>query len=145
MLPRGEQLRRAALVGPVAFTLIGGAAGICWAMLYRPDLNAWATVRFDESVPALFIGSLVGLFVGAIVFVSCTLWPKLLSFATLIATVLLGMGITAPIGWFAEDNNIRRMGTNGMQHGAIIGAVGGLMVGTLQCYLDNRRRTRLDS
>ena len=58
-------MSRASLIGPVAFTLIGGSAGICWAMLYCQEPQERAHVYLDDSMPALFGGLFAGCLVGA--------------------------------------------------------------------------------
>ena len=52
---------RAIVMGPVAFTVIGGAMGICWAMLYRQEPQERAHVYLDDSFPCLFAGAAAGL------------------------------------------------------------------------------------
>ena len=43
-------MNRALLIGPVLFTLIGGGAGICFAMMYRQEPLERAHVYLDDSL-----------------------------------------------------------------------------------------------
>jgi hypothetical protein len=133
-------MHRAILIGPVAFTLIGGAIGICWAMLYRQEPQERAHVYLDDSFPCLCAGAAAGFLVGLIVFTACARWPALLSIATVVIATLLGAGIIAPIGWIAGDSGIDRQPRQGMMNGAVTGAAIGLILGVLQWRVDRWRR-----
>jgi hypothetical protein len=65
---------RAFLIGPVLFTLIGGAVGICSAMLYRQERGERVHVYLDYSMPLLIGGAFAGCFAGGIVFAACHRW-----------------------------------------------------------------------
>ena len=56
-------MARPLLFGPVAFTLIGGSFGICWAMLYRQSPHERAQVFLEDSITPFFGGALLGLLV----------------------------------------------------------------------------------
>lgn len=133
-------MKRAVLVGPVAFTLIGGAAGICWAMLYRQEPEERAHVYLNDSSPCLLAGAAAGSLVGLLVLQACTRWSRLLPVITVVASVLMGVGIMAPIGWIAGDSRLKREPQAGMIIGAMIGAAVGLVVGSLQAFADHRGR-----
>jgi hypothetical protein len=136
---------RAILIGPGAFTLIGGAAGICWAMLYRQEPQERAHVYLDDGFPCLLVGAAAGCLIGVIVFVACVRWPGLLSAASLVVAILLGVGIMAPMGWIAGDIGNQRLPREDMRSGAMAGAGIGLVVGVFQCLADWRMRPRQDA
>jgi len=96
-------MKRVQLIGPVSCTLIGAAGGNCWAMLYRASEGERGRVHFDDSLPAFFLGSLVGMFVGQIVLAACRRWPRVIPAATLLVTTLLGAAIVAPAGWIGAE------------------------------------------
>jgi len=133
-------MKRLLLIGPVSCTLIGAASGVCWAMLYRQDEGQRARVHLDDSLPALFLGSLVGVFVGQIVLGACRRRPRVITAATLLITTLLGAAIVAPAGWIAAEGWVERQPRAGMALGASLGAVGGLVLGVAQLVGDQRRR-----
>jgi hypothetical protein len=133
-------MRRAILIGPVAFTFIGGAAGILWAMLYRQEPQERAHVYLEDSFPAAFVGAAAGCLIGVIVFAACARWPGLLSAASLVVAIFLGAGIMAPMGWIAGDSGSQRLPREGMRNGAMAGAGIGLVAGVLQCLADWRMR-----
>src|SRR5262249_11960124 len=125
---RVAQMKRVQLIGPVSCPLIGAAGGVCWAMLYRQDEGQRARVHLEDSLPALFLGSLFGMFVGQIVLTVCRRWPRMIPAATLLVTTLLGAAIVAPAGWIGAEGWVERQPRAGMALGASLGAVGGLVL-----------------
>jgi hypothetical protein len=140
--PRGLRLTRAQLIGPVGCTLIGAAAGVCWAMLYRESEGEHGRVHLDDSVPAVFLGAVAGIFVGRLVSAFCRRRPRAIPAVTLLVTTLLGAAIAAPAGWIAGDQwkGMDRDPPRGMALGASLGASGGLVVGVVQLLSDRKRR-----
>jgi len=61
--------------------------------------------------------------------------------ATVLAAILLGAAITAPLGWIFGDTARSRHPVEGMAGGAIAGGMGGLILGILD-WLAGRRRNR---
>ena len=94
---------RAILIGHVACAVIGGAAGVCLAMLYRQEPNERAHVYLDDSLPLVDGGAAVGCLVGQCIFVACMRWPWVVPCLTLLVMTVLGAGIVAPFGWIAGD------------------------------------------
>jgi hypothetical protein len=94
---------RAILIGPVAGTLIGGAVGVCLAMLYRQEPEARAHVYIDDSLPLLLGGAVLGCLAGVCMLALCKWWPWAISPLTVLVMTLLGAAILAPIGWIAGD------------------------------------------
>lgn len=131
---------RALLIGPIVCTLIGGAAGVSSAMLYRQYPLERAHVHIDDSLPLLVGGAALGGLAGACVFAACRRWPRVVPALTVLATTALGAAIAAPLGWIAGDLRMERMPRQGMSAGAAVGAVGGLLVGLAQSLVDWRRR-----
>jgi hypothetical protein len=130
------------LIGPVGCTLIGAAGGVCWAMLYREYEGTRGRVLLEDSVPALFLGALTGVFVGLLVSAICRRWPRVVPGVTLVVTTLLGAAVVAPAGWIAGDLRvgIERDAPEGMARGALLGATGGLVLGIAQLFSDRRTR-----
>ena len=131
---------RALLIGPVACAVIGGAAGVCLAMLYRQEPNERAHVYLDDSLPLLAGGAVLGCLAGLCIFAACRRWPWVRSGLTVLVMTVLGAGIAAPFGWIAGDMGRERMPREGMAVGAAIGAAGGLVSGAVQLLIDLLRR-----
>jgi hypothetical protein len=125
-------MARPLLFGPVAFTLIGGSFGICWAMLYRQSPHERAQVFLEDSFQPFFGGALLGLVVGMIVLTTCISFPGTTPFVRLLVTSLLGLAIAAPLGWIIGDYGASRRPQRGMIVGGVLGAAFGLCAGTLQ-------------
>jgi hypothetical protein len=126
------------MIGPVFCTLIGGAVGICLAMLYRQEPIERVHVYLDDSMPFLIGGAIIGCSVGVVVQSACQRWPRLLPTATLLAMTLLGAAISAMFGWIFGDRAFERAPREGMATGAIFGAAGGFVLGVIQLLRDRR-------
>jgi len=133
-------VNRAILIGPVACTLIGGAVGICLAMLYHQEPNERAHVYLEDSLPLLVGGLVFGCLGGVCIFAASARWPWLLLGLTMLVMTLLGAAIAAPLGWIAGDTGMERTPREGMAVGAAIGAAGGLVCGGVQLLIDWLRR-----
>lgn len=131
---------RAFLVWPFASTVIGSAAGICWAMIFRQEVQERAHVYLDDSVPCLIRGGVAGCLFGFLVCAICARWPRLLPAAAVLAATLLRIGIMAPLGWFAGDMAAYRQTREGMAIGAAASAGIGFLIGVAQVLLDLRGR-----
>jgi hypothetical protein len=132
-------MNRAILIGPVVFTLLGAAVGICLAMLYRQEPQERAHVYLDDSMPLVLLGAVAGALVGCGVSAACARWPGLVRIATVAFAALLGAAITAPLGWILGDMGAERLPREGMAAGAGIGGVMGLALGVAQMLLDRWR------
>jgi hypothetical protein len=131
---------RALLIGPLACAVIGGAVGVCLAMLYRQEPGERAHVYIEDSLPLLVSGTVVGCFVGVCISAACRRWPRVAPGLTVLVMTVLGAGIVAPLGWIAGDLGSPRMPRVGMAVGAALGAVGGLVSGGVQLLIDRLRR-----
>jgi hypothetical protein len=124
----------------VAFTLVGTAVGICWAMLYR--VSGIMHVHLEDSLPPALAGAYVGLMVGWAVAETCRKWSWLRPVVEVLTATLLCGSMAAPLGWMAGDNPHQRDPRGGMFWGAVCGAVVGLGAGLVQLVVGRLRPAR---
>src|SRR6476660_2699534 len=103
------KMYRALLIGPVACALIGGAAVVCLAMLYRQEPQERAHVYLDDSLPLLTSGVILGCLAGVCISALCNRWPRVLPGLTVLVMTVMGAAIVAPFGWIAGDTGRERM------------------------------------
>src|SRR5205823_4646802 len=96
-MPGGNWMYRALLIGPVACAVIGGAAGVCLAMLYRQEPNERAHVYLDDSLPLLAGGAVLGCLAGLCIFAACRRWPWVRSGLTVLVMTVFGGRHRGPI------------------------------------------------
>jgi hypothetical protein len=135
----GSQMHRAVLIGPVVWTLVGSASGLCAAMLSHRETDVRAEVKLEESTPLLADGALIGCLVGLCVLGVCSAWPRALPAAEVLSMTVLGAALAAPLGWVVGDSVTARLPSEGMAAGAAAGAAGGLVLGVLQRLSDWRK------
>jgi hypothetical protein len=121
----------------VAFTLVGAAGGICWAMLYRASGILY--VYIGDSLPPALAGAYVGLMVGWTIAEVCRKWSWLRPAVEVLTATLLCGSMAAPLGWIAGDIPHQRDPRSGMLWGAVCGAVVGLGVGLVQLVVGRLR------
>jgi hypothetical protein len=136
--PSENTLPRALFLGPAAFGLMGASAGVCRAMLFRYVGAARACVEIEDSFP-LFFGCLVTGVVTGCGFAVIYEWsPGRRRLLTVLALVLLGTCVVAPLGWIVGEQQIERYPRLGMVLGSVCGALIGLLIGLLQLRMDTR-------
>jgi hypothetical protein len=160
------RIKRAILIGPMACTLIGLAAGICQGMLSYPRYWQRDDVDYAHSSPLLVRGDALGCLVGLVIFAIGRRWPRVLPALTVLVATLLGAAVVAPNGWkigaevlvsivnryprgqdlssvrwLFADGYLHGMQAEGMLIGAVLGALLGLAVGLLQVRFDRRCRS----
>jgi hypothetical protein len=127
------------LIGPVTFSLVGGSVGLCWAMLYLADPNERVHVYLDDSALPVVVGVFLGLLIGWIVSAVIRSRPLLARCAAVLAATLLCAAMGGPIGWIVGDGLQKRSPTEGMNWGAVVGALVGLILGVVHWFRYRRR------
>jgi hypothetical protein len=141
---------RAVRLGAIVFLLIGAGVGLCVGMLTHNEPPY--RVHLEESMPLVFLGGVLGAFVGCGVTEACIRRPRLIRAAGLISFAMLGTALAAPLGWIAGTvvaserlpradvkEDVQHLPPLGMAVGAWVGCVAGLGLGRVQVLLDRRR------
>src|SRR5262249_51605379 len=92
---------RSVIAGPLGWSLAGGSAGVCAAMLYHADDSG--RVMLEHSIPLAVVGAVGGALVGCLVAVLCYIAPRIRSTAIAISASAISAGMGGMAGWIVGD------------------------------------------
>lgn len=128
---------RNVLLGPVAFVLIGIAAGV------SADIFLYYGPGLTVSTLLAAVGASFGIFIGWVFHWIMEKRPKTQPAFTVIATTLLAGCVGAPVAWIIGGAQVhfpyRPVSRVGMIWGACVGIGVGIALGAFQVYSDRRK------